>query len=73
MRFYITQKFGDLFLDFDKFDKYLMIIIKFFRSKTMLFSKFVAPILVLLVFFNAVFCLTDVSSDPFDFLSSKTG
>ena len=36
-------------------------------------TKFVTIILVLLVFFNAIFRLTDFSSDPFDFLSSKTG
>ena len=36
-------------------------------------TKFVAIILVLLVFFNAIFRLTDFSSDAFDFSSSKTG
>ena len=35
--------------------------------------KFVAIILVLSVFFNAIFRLTDFSSDSFDFSSSKTG
>ena len=34
-------------------------------------TKFVAIILVLLVF-NAIFRLTDFSSDPFDFSSLKT-
>ena len=36
-------------------------------------TKFVAIILVLLVFFYAIFRLTDFSSDAFDFSSSKTG
>ena len=37
-------------------------------------TKFVAIILVLSVFFfNAIFRLTDFSSDAFDFSSSKTG
>ena len=36
-------------------------------------TKFVAIILVLLVFFYAIFRLTDFVSDAFDFLSSKTG
>ena len=44
---------------------------------TMIFNcsqtKFVAIILVLSVFFYAIFCLTDFSSDAFDFSSSKTG
>ena len=35
-------------------------------------TKFVAIILVLSVFFNAIFRLTDFSSDAFDFSSSKT-
>ena len=35
-------------------------------------TKFVAIILLLLVFLNAIFRLTDFSSDPFDFLSLKT-
>ena len=35
-------------------------------------TKFVAIILVLLVFFYAIFRLTDFSSDAFDFSSSKT-
>ena len=36
-------------------------------------TKFVAIILVLSVFFYAIFRLTDFSSDNFDFSSSKTG
>ena len=36
-------------------------------------TKFVAIILVLSVFFYAIFRLTDFSSDAFDFSSSKTG
>ena len=36
-------------------------------------TKFVAIILVLSVFFNVIFRLTDFSSDAFDFSSSKTG
>ena len=36
-------------------------------------AKFVAIILVLLVFFNAIFRFFDFSSDAFDFPSSKTG
>ena len=36
-------------------------------------TKFVAIILVLSVFFYAIFSLTDFSSDAFDFSSSKTG
>ena len=36
-------------------------------------TKFVAIILVLLIFFNAIFRLTDVLYDPFDFSSLKTG
>ena len=36
-------------------------------------TKFVAIILVLSVFFYAIFCLTNFSSDAFDFSSSKTG
>ena len=36
-------------------------------------TKFVAIILVLSVSFNAIFRLTDCSSDAFDFSSSKTG
>ena len=36
-------------------------------------TKFVAIILVLSVFFYAIFRLTNFSSDAFDFSSSKTG
>ena len=36
-------------------------------------TKFVAIILVLSVFFYAIFRLTDFSSEAFDFSSSKTG
>ena len=36
-------------------------------------TKFVAIILVLSVFFYAIFRLTDFSSDASDFSSSKTG
>ena len=36
-------------------------------------TKFVAIILVLSVFFYAIFRLNDFSSDAFDFSSSKTG
>ena len=36
-------------------------------------TQFAAIILALLVFFNAIFCLTDFLSDPFDFSSSKAG
>ena len=36
-------------------------------------TKFVAIILVMSVFFNAIFRLPDFSSDAFDFSSSKTG
>ena len=36
-------------------------------------TKFVAIILVLSVFFNAIFRLTNFSSDAFDFLSPRTG
>ena len=39
------------------------------RSQT----KFVAIIFVLSIFFNAIFCLTDFSSDAFEFSSIKTG
>ena len=53
------------FLSFDH--HYLLFI--FNCSQT----KFVAIILVLLVFFYAIFRLTDFSSDVFDFSSSKTG
>ena len=36
-------------------------------------TKFIAIILVLSVFFYAIFRLTDFPSDAFDFSSSKTG
>ena len=36
-------------------------------------TKFKAIILVLSVFLNAIFLLTNFSSDAFDFPSSKTG
>ena len=36
-------------------------------------TKFVSIVLVLSVFFYAIFCLTIFSSDAFDFSSSKTG
>ena len=36
-------------------------------------AKFVAILIVLLVFFFAIFRSTDVSSGPFDFLYLKTG
>ena len=46
---------------------------KFFCEVPKKCTLLIAIILVLSVFFNAIFRLTDFSSDAFDFSSSKTG
>ena len=61
--------FSNSFYGSEQLDKLSMIFVVFNCSQT----KFVAIILVLSVFFYAIFRLTDFSSDALDFASSKTG
>ena len=69
----ISSKIISLSLIGIGFREYIIFIIKQFELFNCSQMKFVAIILILLVFFYAIFRLTDFSSDAFDFSSSKTG